>query len=271
MKKLLCRGLVATSLLAFAAVPAISGELTWADLKPSVYGDRLIAVDASVVKLDVPYRAVDDRQVPVSVQAKLPGGASIKAVTFIIDENPMPVSLSLQPQQKRSEVWLSANMRFNGPSPIRAVVEADDGRLFMSEAYVKTVGLGACASPPVTGRDAAIASMGKMQLSPLTTPMSVSALAERKQRVRLDISHPNLTGLQLDQITLRYILPRYLDKFEVMQGNQSVATMEAGISLSENPSISFDYVTNGATQMTITAVDTDETVFTHTLPLGPGS
>ena len=272
MKKMLLRSVFAAALMSCAGSAASAGELTWAELKPTVYGDRLISKDEAVVKLDVPYRAKDDREVPVTVHAKLPDGAAIKTVTMIIDENPMPVSLSISPAQKRSDLWVSANMRFNGPSPVRAVVEAEDGRLFMSEGYVKTLGLGACASPPVTSMDEAIASLGNMHLSPEAAPLEVSALtANKKQRVRLEISHPNLTGLQMDQITLQYILPRYIDQIDVLQGTEPLATLEAGISLSENPSIAFDYVANGASHMTVTAKDTDDTVFKHQLPVSPGS
>lgn len=271
MKDLVCRGMAAVALLTVFTLPSVAGELTWAELKPSVYGERLITTDDQVVKLDVPYRAQDDRQVPVTVQVQLPGGSAVRAVTVIIDENPMPVSLSLAPAQKRSDVWLSASMRFNGPSPVRAVVETEDGRLFMSEGYVKTIGLGACASPPVTSMEDATASLGKMRLTPLATPMNVSTLADKRHRARLDISHPNLTGLQMDQITLQYILPRYLDKIELVQGAQQLGTLEAGISLSENPSIAFDYIANGASELTVTAKDTDDTVFKHKLPLNPGS
>ena len=101
--------------------------------------------------------------------------------------------------------------------------------------------------------------------------MSVSAVTKPVMRTRLDISHPNLTGLQLDQITLRYILPRYVDKVEIGQGSEKLMTMEAGISLAENPSIAFDYVSNGAEEMQIEARDTDDTVFKHSLQINPGS
>ncbi len=90
-------------------------------------------------------------------------------------------------------------------------------------------------------------------------------------RTKLDISHPNLTGLQLDQITLLYILPRYVEKVAIEQGDEKLMTIEAGISLAENPSVAFDYVSNGAKKMQIEAQDTDETVFRHSLQINPGS
>ena len=83
--------------LSISSGSAVSAELTWAELKPSVFGQRLITQNNQVVKLEAPYRAKDDRQVPVSVQASLPNGAKVKSVTIIIDENPMPVSLTVKP------------------------------------------------------------------------------------------------------------------------------------------------------------------------------
>ncbi len=257
--------------LSMASSAALSVELTWAELKPSVFGQRLITRNNSVVKLDVPYRATDDRQVPVSVQASLPDGATVKSVTIIIDENPMPVSLTVRPEQKRSSLWISASMRFNGPSPVRAIVEAENGQLFMSEAMVKTSGLGACAAPPTTTLDVAAKTLGDMRLTQIVTPLNVSTIAKPVMRTKLDISHPNLTGLQLDQITLRYILPRYVEKVAIEQGEEKLMTIEAGISLAENPSVAFDYVSNGAEKMLVEAQDTDETVFRHSLQINPGS
>ncbi len=257
--------------LSMSSGAALSVELTWPELKPSVFGQRLITRNDSAVKLEVPYRAKDDRQVPVSVQASLPNGAKVKSVTIIIDENPMPVSLTVRPEQQRSSLWVSASMRFNGPSPVRAIVEAENGQLFMSEAMVKTSGLGACAAPPTTTLDVAAKTLGDMRLTQIVAPLNVSTIAKPVMRTKLDISHPNLTGLQLDQITLLYILPRYVEKLAIDQGDEKLMSIEAGISLAENPSIAFDYVSNGAKKMHVEAQDTDETVFRHSLQINPGS
>lgn len=257
--------------LSMSSSATLSAELTWAELKPSVFGQRLITESDQVVKLEAPYRATDDRQVPISVQASLPNGAKVKSVTIIIDENPMPVSLTVRPEQQRSSLWVSASMRFNGPSPVRAIVEAENGQLFMSEAMVKTSGLGACAAPPTTTLDVAAKTLGDMRLTQIVSPLNVSTITKPVMRTQLDISHPNLTGLQLDQITLRYILPRYVEKVAIDQGDDKLMTIEAGISLAENPSIAFDYVSNGAEKMQIEATDTDETVFSHSLQINPGS
>jgi len=46
---------------------ASAAELTWNELKPSVFGQRLIRTDNQIVKLEAPYRASDDRQVPIAI------------------------------------------------------------------------------------------------------------------------------------------------------------------------------------------------------------
>jgi sulfur-oxidizing protein SoxY len=267
--RLACLGLILAG--GVSITPTSAEELSWAKLKPSVYGDRQIIVSDHIVKLDTPYRAKDDRQVPITVTAQLPDGRSIRSVNIIIDENPMPVSLTVHPQTQRSYLWVSANMRFNGPSPIRAVIEADDGKLYMSEKMVKTSGLGACASPPVTGMDEAIVTLGNMSLQLEGLVHSAALARQHKRRARLDISHPNLTGLQMDQITLQYILPRYVSKIDVALGKDKLLSMEAGISMSENPSIAFEYTDNGASQMSVQIEDTDESVFRKSFQINLGS
>jgi len=47
--------------------------------------------------------------------------------------------------------------------------------------------------------------------------------------------------------------------------------MEAGISLAENPTLSFDYVPDGSADMTVEIGDTDDTTFRRSFPILPGS
>ncbi|MEO1533416.1 MAG: thiosulfate oxidation carrier protein SoxY, partial [Pseudomonadota bacterium] len=148
------------------ASPALAGgyrTVDWADLKAEIYGEREIAPALGQVVLEAPKRSADDRRVPIEVAARLRDGTAIRRVTLIIDENPMPVSAQFEFPEPRSAVRLGVDMRMNGPSPVRAVVETVDGRLLMTERLVKTSGLGACASPPVGDPAAAIAGIGQMQ------------------------------------------------------------------------------------------------------------
>lgn len=263
-------GFAAAATFAALMTPVSAGE-AWDEIKPAIFGDRPIfqALGKSV-EFTTPYRSTNDSIVPISVQTRFTDGRSVKSVTFVIDENPMPVTAVFEFDKKSSTVTLSANMRFNGPSPTRVIVETNDGQLHMQEAYVKTTGQGACASPPVNIMTEEN-GLGEMQFADLTKrPSSVQAtLIERSAKLR--IQHPNLTGLQLDQVTLLYIPARYVDEIEVQLGDEHIFTMRGGISLSENPEIAFSYRANGANMMNVRVKDTDGTRFERKFPIGAGS
>ena len=266
--------IAAAALLApLVSLNSFAAEPVWDEIKPAIFGDRAIhrGNPANVV-LTTPYRSSDDRIVPVAVNAQFADGRTVRAVTIVIDENPMPVSAVFRFDNPRNSVAIAANMRFNGPSPIRTIVEASDGKLYMTESYVKTSGLGACASPPVSNPTEALASLGQMELShPEATIETGRNATQLTQKARLAIKHPNLTGLQMDQITLQYIPARYISNIEVQQGDELLFTVESGIALSEDPEIEFDYRLNGSGPISVYVKDTDGTEFRQEFPVGTGS
>ena len=75
--------------LSMSSSAVLSVELTWAALKPNVSGQRLITQNDSVVKLEAPYRATDDRPVPVSVQTRS-SSATVQSVTPVIFRSCLP-------------------------------------------------------------------------------------------------------------------------------------------------------------------------------------
>ena len=278
MKKRAISGWVAAATVGaflnpLAGMSAVASEPVWDEIKPAIFGDRAIHQGSPVnIVLTTPYRSNDDREVPVAVNAKFADGRTVRSVTIVIDENPMPVSAVVRFDDARRSFAIATNMRFNGPSPIRAVVETSDGKLYMREAYVKTSGLGACASPPVGDPKEALASLGQMELTnPLTDDENELRLTRVTQKARLAIKHPNLTGLQMDQITLQHIPARYISNIEIRQGDERLFTVESGISLSENPEIEFDYQLNGSGTIGVYARDTDGTEFRRQFPVGTGS
>lgn len=254
-------------LVSLAASPASAGS-AWDELKKMVYKDQLILLSKGELKLDVPYRAVDDRRVPIDVKAKFIDGRTVKKVTIIIDENPMPVSAVFTMKKPRKEVHFATHMRFNGPSPMRVIVEASDGQLYMKEQYVKTSGLGACAAPPIGNPKDLLAGIGTMKLAPAKTAKKALKASTLKRSAHFQIKHPNLTGLQMDQITLQYILARFVKTVDVSHGDEKLFSLTASISISQNPDLTFDYLFNGAENLTVSVVDTDDTVFKKSFPVG---
>ena len=94
-----------------------------------------------------------------------------------------------------------------------------------------------------------------------TTLDRLGALAQREKRVDVDISHPSLSGMQMDQITLLFIPMRYVETLDVDLDGAGYVEMTGSISLSENPRIGMSVP--GKTQtVDVTMTDTDGTV-TH--------
>lgn len=252
--------------LCLAAAPALGlAQDAWPSIRAELYGARAVESAAGIVALAAPPRAGDDRAVPMRIDARLPFGAAIARMTLVIDENPMPVSAVVDFAEPTRAASFDFTMRLNGPSPVRAIVEADDGRLYMAETTVKTSGLGACAAPPVTDATAALATLGQMALAADADPLR--ARGEAGDRVRLSISHPSYSGMQMDQITLLYRPARFVETLEVWADETPLFTVTGSISLSENPQIAFDRP-HAAQALRVRLTDTDGAVFERRFGLG---
>jgi len=263
--------LAAACLLALAlALSALGGAVAgsaWEGIKAEVFGVRAILDGGSVIKLTAPYRPENVMSVPLTADVRLPKGQAIKAVSFIVDENPSPVAAVFMLGGARGHAALTTNIRLNQQSDVRVVVETAHGELYMTEQLVKFAGgQASCSAPPQGSPEEIAANMGKMELS---GPRAKSSKAV--QSVHLEFNHPNHTGMVLDQITLFYIPLLMVEHLEVRQGDDTVLTMAGSITLSQNPKVSFDYVTNGATELTVTARDTSGATWTKSFPIGPGS
>lgn len=241
----------------------------WDGIKAEVFGSRAILEGASVIKFTAPYRPDDVMAVPLAADVHLPKGQSIKTVTFIVDENPSPVAAVFQMGGAREHAALTTFIRLNQQSDVRVVVEASNGELYMSEQLVKFAGgQASCSAPPQGTPEEIAANMGRMNFT-LEGPRAVASNAV--QRAEFELNHPNHTGMVLDQLTLFYIPLLMVEQVEVKQGDEVVLTMTGSITLKQNPKFAFDYKTNGATEMTVTARDTNGNVFKQSFPIGPGS
>jgi sulfur-oxidizing protein SoxY len=73
----------------------------------------------------------------------------------------------------------------------------------------------------------------------------------------------------LDPISLLYIPLLMVDRIEARQGDELVFEMTGSITLAQNPAVEFDFVTNGASELTLTAHDTSGAAWTRRFPIGP--
>ena len=262
------RAFTAATVLALASLPAAAGTI-WDEIKGSVYGDKKIEDGRGVVTLDAEIRPADMRNVPFTVAAALKDGRTIKSVSLIIDENPTPVVAVYNMGGNRDTAAFKSNFRVNQQSDIRAVVEASDGQLYMVSRLVKFAGGQASCSAPPTGDPAEIAAnMGKMKFTQLPDDGSASSLL---QRARVDFSHPNHTGMVMDQQTLLYTPMMMVSEIAVKQGGELIFRAEGSIAFSQNPMIEFDMKRNGAGDVEVTLKDTDGGTWTQKFPVNPAS
>lgn len=265
------RTLLRTAVVAIIAalpLPALAGS--WDEIRGSVYGTRSIEDGRGIVTLTAPNRPEDMRTVPISVDATLRDGRTIKTVSFLIDENPTPVVAVFHLGKDRNTVSITSNFRVDRQSDVRAIIEASDGQLYMVSQLVKFAGGQASCSAPPQGDPAEIAAnMGKMQL--LQAKSESNGKSSALGRARLELNHPNHTGMVMDQQTLLYTPMKMVSEISVRQGDDVIFTAEGSIALSQNPMIAFDFKRGTAPAFTVTMKDTDGGAWTKVFPVDPQS
>ncbi|MFD1343026.1 quinoprotein dehydrogenase-associated SoxYZ-like carrier [Litorisediminicola beolgyonensis] len=254
------------ALLAATALPAYAAGESWEAIRAQLFGERALLDGAEVIALDAPYRTPDDTRTQIAAQVAAPEGKLLGEVTLVLDENPMPVSAVFAMDQPQERFFFDVTMRVNGPTPLHVIAETTDGALYVIEGFVKTSGTGACAAPPGTDVEEALASLGEMSLAvdatiPARPGEALAALASRQRRLDVDISHPSHSGMQMDQISLLFIPMRYVENVEIDLDGAGYVDMTGSISLSENPTVSLS-VPSRTQSVDVTMTDTDGTVTT---------
>lgn len=250
--------ILAMSTLAGLAEDATSNATSnpWPDLAREIFKGRPLADGAGLIALDMPYRAEDAAIVPLTVRTTLPLGdpRHMSALTIVIDQNPSPVAAVFSFGKKAAVSAISTRVRVNSYTDVHAVAEID-GKLYVVKTFVKAAG--GCSAPAIKDAADAKVNLGQMRFRQFTGPAASSA----PQQAQLMIRHPNNSGLQMDQVTHYYIPAFFVDDLKIWQGGDLVLAMNGGISISENPTIRFTYVSNGAPSFRAQAVDTEKHIF----------
>lgn len=258
---------------ALAVLPgAAPASESWPGIHAEAFGGRAVHDGRGLIKLTAPYRPDDVRSVPIEADIALgpeasAQGRSIKTVSFVVDNNPSPVAAVFRLGEGRTKAHLVTHIRLDQQSDVRVIVETSDGHLYMAEQLVKFAGgQASCSAPPVGDPAEIAANMGKMDFAAVGEKPSGS---HQVARARYSLNHPNHTGIVLDPITLLYIPLLMVDRIEARQGDELVFEMTGSITVAQNPIVEFDYVTNGAAEMSITARDTSGATWTRSFPIGP--
>ncbi|MGI9489245.1 MAG: quinoprotein dehydrogenase-associated SoxYZ-like carrier [Geminicoccaceae bacterium] len=256
-------------LLALSALPAMADDDDpWPDIRAHLFEDREIADGAGVIRLDAPERAEDAAVVPVKVSADMPqtDDRYIEKIHLLIDKNPAPIAGVFHLTPENGVATIATRVRVNEYTNVRAIAEMNDGSLFMATRFVKASG--GCSAPALKDHEVAMSRMGKMKVKKIS-PFTPG----EPNQVQLMISHPNYSGLQMDQVTRNWVPPHFVETIDVSYGDRTIMSVEGDISLSENPTVRFSFVPEEAGELQIKAVDTEGTVFTTATPIGeaPGA
>ena len=125
-------------------------------------------------------------------------------------------------------------MRIDDYTYLHAVAETTDGRLYVTARFIKAAG--GCSAP--AGKDQALAleRLGKMKLT-----LADRAKPDTPINAKLLISHPNNSGLQMDQVTRNYVPADFIQALDVSYNGQSIFHLESDIAISEDPSFNFSF------------------------------
>ena len=246
-----------------AAEPAAE---PWPQLRKLLFADRPISEDAAaVIELDAPVRAEDAAVVPVAIRARAAQTPEkyIRKIYLVIDRNPSPVGVvfTLTPDSGRADI--ETRVRIEEYTDVRAIAEMNDGRLYMAKRFVKASG--GCSAPAGKDLQEAMARMGRMKFR-----VDGDLKPGQPALAQLMISHPNVSGLAMDQVTRLYAPPHFVRKVDVTYGGRPIISAEVDFTISENPNFRFYFVPRGEGELKAEVVDTSDLRFQNSIVVKPG-
>jgi sulfur-oxidizing protein SoxY len=271
------RNSTARFLLAVAFTALLAGDFAfaaedgqkqgnWELVRSSLFGDRPIGDnDGTVLVLEAPERAEDAAIVPLSIKTRMTQTAEryISKVYLIIDKNPSPVGaiFTFTPDSGRADI--DTRVRIEEYSTVRAIAEMNDGKLYMASKYVKAAG--GCSAPAGKDLEAAMARVGKMKIK-----LDDDIKADEPSIAQLMVSHPNVSGLAMDQLTRLYAPPQFVRKIEVTYAGKPIMSAEVDFTISEDPNFRFYFVPKAGGELKADVVDSKDLKFSSSVEVVPG-
>ena len=262
LRRLVALVAMGLALTATAQTPDPDASPVWQKVRQSLFGDAPIDTAGSVITLETPKRAEDAAIVPIAIRAAFAQSAerSIGTIWLFVDNNPSPIAAVFQfgPDSGRADI--ETRIRVEEYTFVRAVARTNDGRLYMAANYVKASG--GCSAPAGKDALAAKANLGKMRLR-----VDEADDATKPARAQLMVSHPNDSGLAMDQITRTYATPHFVRRVEVRYANKPLLTADVDFSISENPNFRFYLLEGDGGDLEAKVIDNQDLVFTTSIKL----
>lgn len=228
-------------LIAGGANTANADEEMWSSVRADVFGDRAVEDATNGYKLYVDNTVKDAAMLPVSIRIPADLVDVTSKVHLLVDYNPAPVVavIAFGPAYRNGvdigERNFDTRIRMDRISKVRAVFETVDGKLFMAEAFGASGG--GCSSASAKDHDKALAQLGRVKVKVAVQP----AIAQSWRDAIVMVRHPNFTGMQPDSDKGGFTPAWFVEKIDVSLRGQSVVSIAAGISLSEDPNFRFTF------------------------------
>lgn len=253
--------LVLPLVLPAGAAHAETSPDNWAKLRPALFQDREIDPHGDqLIELVTPRRAEDAAVVPIVIHTKIPQTPDryIKKLYLMIDKNPAPLAAVFEMTPEVGRADIETRVRIEEYSPVRVVIETNDGKLYMTSNFVKASG--GCSAPAGKDPAAAAEGVGRMRLL-----LDGDAHTGQPALVQLMIKHPNNTGMAMDQVTRLYAPPYYVKHIDVLYGGKTVMSADTDISISENPNFRFYVLPHDGGELTVKMVDSKDVEYRKSL------
>ena len=242
----------------------------WQKVRASLFQSRPIAAATDdVISLDAPVRAEDAAIVPISIKTRLSQSAvrHIDKVYLIIDNNPSPISAIFQFTRLSGRADIETRVRIDEYTHVRAIAETSDGQLYMTTRFLKAAG--GCSAPPGKDAQAALATLGRMKFR-VETDAAGQQAANQPMLAQLMISHPNNSGLAMDQVSRLFTPAHFVRQVRITYRGQPVMSADVDFSISENPNFRFYFVPSDGGELKAEVVDSNdlrfESAFTYRRP-----
>ncbi|MCK5728300.1 MAG: quinoprotein dehydrogenase-associated SoxYZ-like carrier [Methylococcales bacterium] len=223
-------------------IMAAQDEIKWnTQLKKNYFSGKNIQESSDVIELKTPYRAEDPALVPIKIISKIKQTKEkyIKKITVFVDKNPYPFVGEFELTPETGKADLAMRIRVNTYSYIRAIAEMNTGELYMNKQFVKASG--GCSAPIGADLEAAMKRLGKIKFKVgKELPIGKPTLAQ------LLISHPNITGMQMDQVTRFVKKSHFMDKLTVTFNDKPILTAKTDIAISADPNFRFYFIPKAA-------------------------
>lgn len=253
-------------LLFWTGFPAAADdEVEWNSiLRPRYFGQKEIVESDRIIAFKAPYRAEDPALVPIQVNSGIAQSPDryIEKITLFIDKNPEPFVGEFVFSPASGKADLALRVRINAYSYVRAVAQLNSGELHMQKVFVKASG--GCSAPITADLEEAMKRLGKMKFR-----VDGNAGGDQPLLTQLMISHPNITGMQMDQVT-RLVKPaHFIERMAVSFNDEPVLTAKTDIAISADPNFRFYFVPLKSGVLKAEVVDNHRMSWTSTYAVGP--